>query len=130
MFWNDPEHCLESIILIENEDDILSIPRQIQLYCICLGLSKANKPVSLYRVHTNCWKPVQVYCVHTLQLNSSQAGPESRRTWERTIDRPSYTAVGEALKPSVQSIPLHRLSQQRGPRDCSPPSCAAAEVCV
>jgi hypothetical protein len=46
MFWNDPEHCLESIILIEGEDDILSIPRQRQVYCICLGLSQANKPVS------------------------------------------------------------------------------------
>ena len=34
MFWNDPEHYLESIILIEDEDDILSIPRQIQVYCI------------------------------------------------------------------------------------------------
>ena len=52
MFWNDLEQCLESIILIEDEDDILSIPRQIQVYCICLGLSQANKPVSLYSVHT------------------------------------------------------------------------------
>ena len=52
MFWNDPEHCLESIILIKDEDDILSIPRQIQVYCICLGLSQANKPVRLYSVHT------------------------------------------------------------------------------
>ena len=51
-FWNDLEQCLESIILIEDEDDILSIPRQIQVYCICLGLSQANKPVSLYSVHT------------------------------------------------------------------------------
>ena len=90
MFWNDPEHCLESIILIEDEDDILSIPRQIQVYCICLGLSQANKPVSLYSVHTvqctmynvhtvqtNCWKPVQLYCVHTVQLNCSPTWKQS-----------------------------------------------------
>jgi hypothetical protein len=37
---------------LEDEDDILSIPRQIQMYCICLGLSQANKPVILYSVHT------------------------------------------------------------------------------
>jgi hypothetical protein len=82
MFWNDPEHCLESIILIEDEDDILSIPRQIQVYCICLclGLSQANKPVSLYSLHTvqtNCWKPVQLYCVHTVQLNFSPTWKQS-----------------------------------------------------
>ena len=80
MFWNDPEHCLESIILIEDEDDILSIPRQIQVYCICLGLSQANKPVSLYSVRTvqtNCWKPVQLYCVHTVKLNCSPTWKQS-----------------------------------------------------
>ena len=32
MFWNDPEHCLESISLIKDEDNILSIPKQIQVY--------------------------------------------------------------------------------------------------
>ena len=32
-----------------------------------------------------------------MEAISSQAGPESRRTWERTVDRPSYNAVGEAL---------------------------------
>ena len=52
MFWNDPEHCSESVSLIKDEDDILSIPRQIQVYCTCLELSQANKPVSLYSVHT------------------------------------------------------------------------------
>ena len=63
-----------------------------------------------------------ILCTHTVQLIcsltrenrssfSSQAGPESRRTWERTVYRPSYNAVGEALKPSVQSIPLHRVSR-------------------
>jgi hypothetical protein len=63
-----------------------------------------------------------IMCIHTVQLIcsltrenrssfSSQAGPESRRTWERTVYRPSYNAVGEALKPSVQSIPLHRVSR-------------------
>ena len=81
MFWNDLEQCLESIILIEDEDDILSIPRQIQVYCICLGLSQANKPVSLYSVHTveckHCWKPVQLYCVHTVQLNCSPTWKQS-----------------------------------------------------
>jgi hypothetical protein len=76
MFWNDPEHCLEGIILIEDEDNVLSIPRQIQVYCICLGLLQDNKPVSLYSVHTvhivqtNYWKPVQLYCVHTVQVDT------------------------------------------------------------
>jgi hypothetical protein len=55
MFWNDPEHYLESIILIEDEDDILSIPRQIQVYCICLGLSQANNQL-VYTVYT-LYKP-------------------------------------------------------------------------
>jgi hypothetical protein len=122
MFWNDPEHCLESIILIKDEDNILSIPRQIQVFCICLGLSQANTPVSytvytLYNVQcTHCTNQLletnsAVLCTHStaklfshVETISSQAGPESRRTWERTVDCPSYNAVGEALKPSVQGV--------------------------
>ena len=143
MFWNDLEQCLERIILIEDEDDILSIPRQIQVYCICLGLSQANKPVSLYSVHTVQCKHCTMYTmynVHTVQCThctnqlletssallcthstakllshveaiSSQAGPESRRTWERTINRKPCNAVGGGLNPSVPSIPLHRVSR-------------------
>ena len=30
LFWNDLEQCLDSIILIEDEDDILCIPTQIR----------------------------------------------------------------------------------------------------
>jgi hypothetical protein len=115
--------------------------------CICLGLGQANKPVRLYSVHTvqcpmynvqcpmynvqctiynvhtvqtNCWKPVQLYCVHIQYSKtalphgssfSSQAGPESRRTWERAVHRPSYNAVGGAHKPRGPSIPLHIVSR-------------------
>ena len=127
MFWNDLEQCLESIILIEDEDDILSIPRQIQVYCICLGLSQANKPVSLYSVHTvqctHCTNQLletssALLCTHStakllshVEAISSQAGPESRRTWERTINRKPCNAVGGGLNPSVPSIPLHRVSR-------------------
>ena len=39
MFWNDPEHCLKIINLIKDEDDILSNPRQIQVYLPWLGPS-------------------------------------------------------------------------------------------
>jgi hypothetical protein len=101
MFWNDLEQCLESIILIEDEDDILSIPRQIQVYCICLGLSQDNKPVSLFSVHTvqctmynvhtvqtNCWKPVQLYCVHTVQLNCSPKWKQSPPKLDLSPDGP------------------------------------------
>ena len=73
MFWNDPEHYLERIILIEDEDDILSIPRQIQVYCICLGLSQANKPVSLYSVHTVQCKHCTMYTMYNQQLETSSA---------------------------------------------------------
>ena len=84
-----------------------------------------------------------ILCTHTIQLIcsptrenessfSSQAGPESRRTWERTVDRPSFNAVGEALKPSAASIPLFpgfpRLGRRR---EAAPPrgaSVAAAEA--
>ena len=31
MFWNVPEHCLKRISLIQDEDEILSNPRQIQV---------------------------------------------------------------------------------------------------
>ena len=74
-----------------------------------------------------------ILCTHTIQLIcsptrenessfSSQAGPESRRTWERTVDRPSYNAVGEALKPSVASIPLFPGFPGVGaPREATPP---------
>ena len=31
MFWNDPEHRLESESLIEDEDNILSIPRILKI---------------------------------------------------------------------------------------------------
>ena len=34
MFWNVPEHCLKRISLIEDEDDILSNPRQIHVYIL------------------------------------------------------------------------------------------------
>jgi hypothetical protein len=100
MFWTDPEQCLKRISFIEDEDDILSIPRQIQVYCICLGLSQANKPVSLYSIHTvqcttyivhtvqtNCWKPVQLYCVHTVQLNCSP-------TWKQSPPKPDLSPGG------------------------------------
>jgi hypothetical protein len=32
LFLNDPEQCLKRIRLIEDEDDILSNPKQIQVY--------------------------------------------------------------------------------------------------
>ena len=84
-----------------------------------------------------------ILCTDTVQLNcsstrgnrsslSSQAGPESRRAWERTVDRPSFNAVGEALKLSAASIPLFpgfpRLVRRR---EAAPPrgaSVAAAEA--
>ena len=74
-----------------------------------------------------------ILCTDTVQLNcsstrgnrsslSSQAGPESRRAWERTVDRPSFDAVGEALKPSVASIPLFPGFPGVGaPREATPP---------
>ena len=76
----------------------------------------------MYNVHTvqtNCWKPVQLYCVHTVQLNcspmwknssiySSQVGPESRQTWERTVDPLPFSGVERPLKASVPPIPLRR----------------------
>ena len=81
-----------------------------------------------------------ILCTHTIQLIcsptrengssfSSQAGPESRRTWERTVDRPSYNAVGEALKPSAASIPLFpgfpRLGRRR---EAAPPRGASVDA--
>ena len=41
---------------------------------------------------------------------------------ERTVDRPSYNAVGRALKPSVASIPLFPgFPGLGGPREATPP---------
>ena len=49
LFWNDLEQRLDSIILIEDEDDILMI--QDKYKGICLGLSQAKETVRLYSVH-------------------------------------------------------------------------------
>jgi hypothetical protein len=110
----------------------MSIPRKIQVYCICLGLSQANKPVRLYSVHTvqtNCWKPVQLYCVHTVQVNCSPTWKQSppkldlspggpgrgqltarpTRWWERPLSR--------VCNP-FPSTGFPGLSE---PRDCTPP---------
>jgi hypothetical protein len=49
----------------------------------------------------NCWKPVQLYCVHTVQLNclpTLNASEPVKDTYSN--------AVEEALKLSVPSIPL------------------------
>jgi hypothetical protein len=114
MFWNDPEHCLEIVILIE--DDILSIPRQIQVYCICLGFSQASKPVILYSEHT-----VQLNCSPTWKqsppkLDLSPVGPgrgqltaRPATLWERPLSRVCNPF------PSTGFPGLGR------PRDCTPP---------
>ena len=72
-----------------------------------------------------CTHTIQLICSPTRENGSSffsQAGPESRRTWERTVDRPSYNAVGGALKPSVASIPLFPGFPGVGaPREATPP---------
>jgi hypothetical protein len=138
MFWNDPEHCLESIILIEDEDNILPIPRQIQVYCICIGLSQANKPVSLYSVQTNCWKPVHLYCVHTVQLNCSPTSKQSPPKLDLSPGGPGRGQLTARPTPRCER-PLSRVCNQfpstgfpglEGPRDCTPPreaSVAATE---
>ena len=47
--------------------------------------------------------------------------PESWRTWERTVYRPPYNAVGGALNPSVASIPLFPgFPGLGGPREATP----------
>ena len=139
MFWNDPEHCLESIILIKDEDDILSIPRQIQVYCICLGWSQANKPVRLYSVHTvqctmyTLYKLLEtssaVLCTHSTdkllshveasyppRLDLSPGGPRrgqltARPTtrWERPLSRVCIP------------FPSTGFPGLGGPRGCTPP---------
>ena len=45
-------------------------------------------------------------CTASLEESASPHRLAARRTWERTIDCPSYNAVGEALKSSEASIPL------------------------
>ena len=101
MLWNDLDHCLKKISLIEYEDDILSNPKKIQVYLPWLWAKLINQlcyivytlyslqctECTVYNVHTdqtNCWKSVQLYCIH-IQYSltalprgssfSSQAGP-------------------------------------------------------
>jgi hypothetical protein len=43
MLWNEPEHCLNRKGLIEYEDNILSNPRQIQMYLPWLWTNLINQ---------------------------------------------------------------------------------------
>ena len=75
MFWNDPEHCLKRISLIEDEDDILSNPRQIQVYLPWLWAKLINQlgytVYTLYNVQcTHCTNQLletssAVLCTHS-----------------------------------------------------------------
>jgi hypothetical protein len=57
-----------------------------------------------YRLGKIC---LSVYCLSYPPKLELSPG----RTCERTVDRPSYNAVGGALKPSVQSSPIDRVSR-------------------
>ena len=92
------------------------------------GLGQAKEYTKYKLLETSsailCTHTIQLICSPTRENDSSfysQAGPESRRTWERTVDHPSYNAVGGALKPSVASIPLFPgFPGLGGPREATP----------
>jgi hypothetical protein len=83
MFWNDPEHCFKRIILIKDEDDILSNPKQIQVYLPWAKLINhlGYTAYTLYYVHsvhtvqitqcTHCtmYTVYTLYNVHTVQCS-------------------------------------------------------------